>query len=187
MSAPDGWFSDPTGRHRVRYWDGRQWTRWVADHGQALLDREHAPPGRNGVWLVLVVALAAPFAAWWLIGDMSFRGRAADQLDYIARAPDIPSWTTTAIGAVALTSGAASVAALFLLTRRGLVDRAWIPVAAMFMGAGVALAGVGRLVTAGSVGANIGGGMAIMFGLPCVVLLMSYATARTNRLIRPRP
>jgi Protein of unknown function (DUF2510) len=25
------WFPDPNGRHRLRYWDGREWTVWVAD------------------------------------------------------------------------------------------------------------------------------------------------------------
>jgi hypothetical protein len=26
-----GWFADPSGRHRLRYWDGQQWSRWVVD------------------------------------------------------------------------------------------------------------------------------------------------------------
>ena len=27
------WHPDPTGRHQYRWWDGRQWTDQVADHG----------------------------------------------------------------------------------------------------------------------------------------------------------
>jgi hypothetical protein len=32
------WSADPTGRHRVRYWDGEIWTRWVADGDTATED-----------------------------------------------------------------------------------------------------------------------------------------------------
>jgi len=27
------WFSDPSGRHQLRYWDGRQWTDHVSNGG----------------------------------------------------------------------------------------------------------------------------------------------------------
>lgn len=36
--APAGWHPDPTGRHRVRWWDGRTWTDYVSDSGPTLLD-----------------------------------------------------------------------------------------------------------------------------------------------------
>jgi hypothetical protein len=29
--APAGWFPDPSGTHRLRYWDGRAWTEHIAD------------------------------------------------------------------------------------------------------------------------------------------------------------
>lgn len=29
--APAGWFPDPSGAHRLRYWDGRTWTEHIAD------------------------------------------------------------------------------------------------------------------------------------------------------------
>ena len=31
---PGGWYGDPSGRHRHRYWDGSGWTSWVHDEGQ---------------------------------------------------------------------------------------------------------------------------------------------------------
>jgi len=31
--AAPAWYTDPTGRHQHRYWDGGQWTAWVADNG----------------------------------------------------------------------------------------------------------------------------------------------------------
>src|SRR5262245_20825775 len=38
--APD-WYPDPWGRHEHRYFDGRDWTDHVADHGRQSVD----PPG----------------------------------------------------------------------------------------------------------------------------------------------
>ena len=36
MSAnPPRWHADPTGRHELRYWDGRAWTSHVSDRGVA--------------------------------------------------------------------------------------------------------------------------------------------------------
>jgi hypothetical protein len=32
LAAP-GWFVDPTGPHAHRYWDGGQWSAYVADAG----------------------------------------------------------------------------------------------------------------------------------------------------------
>lgn len=44
-----GWYSDPTGRHDHRWWDGAAWTAHVADAGIAAQDALDAPtdgPGR---------------------------------------------------------------------------------------------------------------------------------------------
>ncbi len=39
MSAnPPRWHADPTGRHELRYWDGRAWTSHVSDRGVASTD-----------------------------------------------------------------------------------------------------------------------------------------------------
>jgi hypothetical protein len=35
---PPGWAADPTGRHQLRYWDGKAWTDYVADNGQESRD-----------------------------------------------------------------------------------------------------------------------------------------------------
>lgn len=29
--TPEGWLSDPSGRHPDRWWDGQKWTHWVRD------------------------------------------------------------------------------------------------------------------------------------------------------------
>ena len=35
---PPAWATDPTGRHQLRYWDGKAWTDYVADNGQESRD-----------------------------------------------------------------------------------------------------------------------------------------------------
>lgn len=40
-----GWYGDPTGRHDLRYWDGKTWTRHVSDDG--ILSAEPACEGRR--------------------------------------------------------------------------------------------------------------------------------------------
>lgn len=37
-SSPASWFPDPTGRHELRYWDGRAWTADVSDGGTTAQD-----------------------------------------------------------------------------------------------------------------------------------------------------
>src|SRR5437867_2148920 len=32
------WYTDPTGRHQLRYWDGSQWTPHVSDDGVTAAD-----------------------------------------------------------------------------------------------------------------------------------------------------
>jgi len=33
-----GWYADPTGRHKYRYWDGSRWSNQVSDGGTAGVD-----------------------------------------------------------------------------------------------------------------------------------------------------
>jgi len=37
-ATPGAWYPDPTGRHELRYWDGRRWTGHVADGGVTATD-----------------------------------------------------------------------------------------------------------------------------------------------------
>jgi Protein of unknown function (DUF2510) len=47
--APN-WYSDPTGQHDLRYWDGTQWTQYVSSHGATTMvpppvpDPSQVPP-----------------------------------------------------------------------------------------------------------------------------------------------
>ena len=46
MSQMDAqWHADPTGRHRLRWWDGRAWSDYVADGGvPTAIDPVAGPP-----------------------------------------------------------------------------------------------------------------------------------------------
>jgi uncharacterized protein YxjI len=37
-SNPADWYPDPSGRHELRYWDGRAWTEHVSSHGRPSVD-----------------------------------------------------------------------------------------------------------------------------------------------------
>jgi hypothetical protein len=37
-AVPAGWFADPSRRHELRYWDGREWTERVSDRGSQAVD-----------------------------------------------------------------------------------------------------------------------------------------------------
>jgi hypothetical protein len=37
-AAPASWYPDPSGRHELRYHDGRQWTEHVSDQGATSID-----------------------------------------------------------------------------------------------------------------------------------------------------
>ncbi len=43
-----GWFTDPTGRHDHRWWDGAAWTAHVADAGTAAQDPLEPSPNTTG-------------------------------------------------------------------------------------------------------------------------------------------
>jgi hypothetical protein len=43
--ARPAWYTDPSTRHRLRYWDGERWTAFVSDGGETAVDElGSAPP-----------------------------------------------------------------------------------------------------------------------------------------------
>jgi hypothetical protein len=42
------WATDPSGRHQLRYWDGRAWTEYVSDNGQQSRDPWPKPTPGGG-------------------------------------------------------------------------------------------------------------------------------------------
>lgn len=65
MSAAPGWFPDPGGSGRLRYWDGQQWTEHVADPVGAPGAPQAPEPQqrRPWVWIIAGVVVVALIAA----------------------------------------------------------------------------------------------------------------------------
>jgi hypothetical protein len=116
-----------------------------------------------------------PLIAFWVIGDQSRQGGKND-LDYIYRISVAPT--------VVLITGVLSsldfvAAARFLFANRPLSgDRRAAQLVALLMLAGVVLAFGARIVTAGVIGANIGGGFLVLVGLPMWTLAVAAAVIR---------
>jgi len=45
--TPAGWYSDPSGRHEYRYWNGKDWSPQVSDGGHPSTDQEVGPPASS--------------------------------------------------------------------------------------------------------------------------------------------
>ena len=66
------WQPDPTGRHHYRWWDGKQWTDVVADHGVESRDPMAKPAGPRRV----VVSTTPEPGTWRLTDPTPARGTA---------------------------------------------------------------------------------------------------------------
>ena len=127
---------------------------------------ELAEPHRQQSAALTLVG-AASLAVWFLIGQL----REGNGADYILRVPELDRRIELALGLLSL-SVAVVAADRVLGDRDWLVARGWWRVYSRLLAAGVMVAVGGRVVTAASGGANIGGGFIMMFGpLPVIYLL----------------
>lgn len=123
--------------------------------------------------LTTAIAVAAcPITTWWLIGDLSESPTAED---YILRAPELTGDQQLAIGFVAtlLFVVAAYVIAIGLRAQH----LTWVelrPVLPLFL-AGIFCGFGWRVVTARADGANIGGGMILMFGPFFLIAMIAWS------------
>ena len=116
---------------------------------------------------------ATPVATWWVVGDRSSRG--FDDLDYIFRPLDLPLWVEMLSGAGAVAVVMACVFVLFEAREDGRLVREQVRTLALLCLAGAIIGGGWRAVTAGVIGANIGGAMVLLLGLPLAVALIGAA------------
>jgi hypothetical protein len=127
-----------------------------------------------------VVAATAAGCAAWLVGDLSTIDYGGG-LDYMVEPLPISSAAMTSLGLVSLALFVAVTAFLSSSWPSGpqrmrLSQWILLPTAVgVILGAGY------RVVTAGVIGANIGGGMVIMFGLPVCIALVTVAVRRAPR------
>ncbi len=112
---------------------------------------------------------AAPLATWLLIGQL----REGNGVDFIFRMPEMNRTLEVSAGLGALSLAAGVGSWLSQHGRDWLSDEGWWRVYGRLLAAGLMVAVGARIVTAASMGANIGGGFALMFGpLPVFYLLL---------------
>ena len=129
----------------------------------------------DSVFGSLMLIAATPVAAWWLIGDQSEAGPGADY--YMVKPLDLgDSGSRHVVGAIALVI---AIGGLVLVLRAGPIPQrrlwAWHRALGLIVLAEVLVTAMYRTMTAGVIGANIGGGMALFFGSPVVGVILGMA------------
>jgi hypothetical protein len=126
-----------------------------------------------------VAVLAASVVTWWVVGDQTSTGFNEDELDYSLRAPGWALDHAEPAGVIGSMSLIVAVAVLgwAAVTRR--INSQWLIVVASLMAVGVIAAAVYRFMTAGGIGANIGGGVSVILAAPVVVLLLLWSLVVT--------
>lgn len=126
----------------------------------------------------VAATVATPAAVWLLIGYLSEDGGT----DHIVEIPQPPRWIEIGLGVAATVIAARAWSLLFGCHDDWLIRRGWWRVCWRVVAAGLLVAVGGRIVTAGSVGANIGGGMIIMLGPLPLLYLLGRAREESVRL-----
>lgn len=134
-----------------------------------------------------VLVVATPLATWWLVGDLSEDNIPTRSRDYVMRAPDLPSAVVNGVGVLSLALVISSSVVLWHAIRYGQVDRRWRQVLLLVMAVGVLVSAGFRVLTAGVGGANIGGGLVVLFGSPIAIVLLVVAWVRAAAIFRRRP
>ena len=139
------------------------------------------PPARGAsAWWAwgtgLAIAVAVPFATWALVGDQSIGGT---DLDHLWEPPQLSAGAERTIGVVSTLVVLAGVALLVVGRRRGRVAPRLLAMVGLLAAYGAALGAGYRVLTAGVIGANIGGGLVLLalplLGLGCLAALAVLA------------
>ena len=151
-----------------------------------MLVERSSPNARAAVTLIV---LAIPGALYWLIGDISEPGEQYS-LDYMWRSP--VSETTAKVAGVVSVATIVGAAVYVCLAQRWKTTHQLRWVGGLLGVTGALLAVGARVTTAGGGGANIGGGLFLLVGLPvCAVLVVcagaiAYGSRRSSAPIPPR-
>lgn len=130
------------------------------------------------------LVLATPVAAWWL---MDLLAEDLDDPDYFIRPLEIDPTLKLVIGitAVALAVGAVLELAVFE-PARSLVERWWSVMCPLLI-VGMISGGGWAILTAPSIGANIGAGVFLLTAPPVVLALVIWAGVSSYRVLRRPP
>lgn len=124
----------------------------------------------------LVAGLCAAVVAWYLIGDVSTVSDLADG----TRALDPPAVLEVAPWPVGVLTALVLAGCVAAVVRRWAVAS---PVVLCVV-AGLLVGWAGRVMTAASIGANIGGGLMLLFGLPLAGILVLAAVVTALVIVR---
>lgn len=120
----------------------------------------------HGLLAAAAVLAASPVITWFAVGDTSEN---VPDPDYMLQPPDLSGGQELVLGGFAAGLAVAGVAVLIVAVSRQLVTREDLLPAVPLLFAGILIGAAARTVTAGVIGANIGGGLVVLFG-PFVVL-----------------
>lgn len=121
-----------------------------------------------------ILSLSVPPAGWWLVGDLSEAGDPRT-LHYMLEPPRLNQTLAASIGVVALIASILTLSAIWYVVSTRQADQRWLRLAVLLSVAGLILSVGLRILTAGVHGANIGGGLVIMFGLPLLIVVLVFA------------
>jgi hypothetical protein len=138
----------------------------------------------NFACLVLgtLVVVATPVFVYWCVGDLS--SVPASNADYDVRPPHWSAASVTTAGLGALFVLLASTLLLLFAVRRRSMRPEWLGVVGPLAGIGATIAVGYRIATTGVIGANIGYGFFLMFGVPVCIGLAVWAVVGTKKLTR---
>ena len=117
------------------------------------------------------------------------QGARADDWDYLIHPPVIDPSIERAVGIAAIIVVIIASVAVVAAACSGRLDKRWWPAIVAVTVAGAVMGVAERVMTAAVSGANIGGGMTILFGVPFVVVLVggsviwSIHTFRATHLV----
>lgn len=132
-----------------------------------------APPDTNPWWAhcaAIGLAVAAPSASWSWVGDRSIAG---DDLDYLWTPPALTQSQESAIFAASTLLVAVALAVLLAGQAMRLLRPPLLAGCAVVTAFGLLLGAGYRVVTAGVIGANIGGGLVLLAAIPATLLALA--------------
>ncbi|MFI1989312.1 hypothetical protein [Actinoplanes sp. NPDC020271] len=136
----------------------------------------------------IALVVAGTLAAWWGIGDMTDPDllRQGIEPDYGYEPITFGATGDRLIGIVACVVAVAAAVLLLGATVTRRLRAAWWFVLVPLVVTGLLAALVQRVLTAGVIGGNIGGGLLAMAATPIMLALVATAVAVASRLSRPR-
>src|SRR5262245_24846410 len=132
---------------------------------------------RSTTLAAVVLAATTPVAVWGLLGQDDAPGFSPGQLDYMTRPWDIPPLVEHALTICSVVLLAVTGARLASAAVRGRLDMRWLAVLGPLLVAGASAALLQRSMTAGGIGANIGGAIAEFVLVPFIGGLLVFAAA----------